>query len=314
MKPTLTAQACWARPALLGTLAAPMPLLATPSADGPALGRSGPGPQAQGDRLRRPSRRSRIRLRWHRGPLHRPGARGRPPLPEQRRMAAGGRSRGGQNGGPKRQRRVRDPQGAPAVRGPSQQPGGRRSRPHYEAFRKILEAEKPDVLFTQWPIDNHPDHRAISMLAYDAWLKLEKKFAFYFYEVSNGEDTVQFAPTHYVDITATEPRSSRPATPTPARPRTGTTRCRIWSAGCAGSRAATEWPRGSSATFRARTSGYRWSERRRRSSTAGKGPGSEGAILECREDHHKLSSLMPDIEPEFFWPLLDDYPAGRPSG
>jgi LmbE family N-acetylglucosaminyl deacetylase len=77
---------------------------------------------------------------------------------------------------------------------------------HYESFRKIIEAEKPAVVFTQWPIDNHADHRAISMLAYDAWLKLKKRFAFYYYEVSNGEDTVHFSPTHYVDITSTEPR------------------------------------------------------------------------------------------------------------
>jgi hypothetical protein len=33
-----------------------------------------------------------------------------------------------------------------------------------------------------------------------------RTFALYYYEVSNGEDTVQFSPTHYVDITATEPR------------------------------------------------------------------------------------------------------------
>jgi LmbE family N-acetylglucosaminyl deacetylase len=80
---------------------------------------------------------------------------------------------------------------------------------HYEAFRKLLEEERPDLVFTHWPIDNHADHRAISMLALDAWLKLGKKFALYFYEVSSGEDTVQFAPTHYVDITATEPRKRR---------------------------------------------------------------------------------------------------------
>ncbi len=79
-------------------------------------------------------------------------------------------------------------------------------KPHYEAFRKILESERPDAVFTHWPIDNHADHRAISMLTYDAWLKMEKKFALYYFEVSNGEDTVQFSPTHYVDITATEPR------------------------------------------------------------------------------------------------------------
>jgi LmbE family N-acetylglucosaminyl deacetylase len=80
---------------------------------------------------------------------------------------------------------------------------------HYEKFREILEAEHPDAVFTHWPIDNHADHRAISMLVYDAWLKLKKRFALYYYEVSNGEDTVQFAPTHYVDITATEPLKRR---------------------------------------------------------------------------------------------------------
>jgi LmbE family N-acetylglucosaminyl deacetylase len=81
--------------------------------------------------------------------------------------------------------------------------------PRYEAFRNILEAERPSVVFTHWPIDNHADHRAISMLVYDAWLKLKKTFALYYYEVSNGEDTLQFAPTHYVDITATEPQKRR---------------------------------------------------------------------------------------------------------
>jgi LmbE family N-acetylglucosaminyl deacetylase len=77
---------------------------------------------------------------------------------------------------------------------------------HYDAFRKILEAEKPDVVFTQWPIDGHRDHRATSTLTYDAWLRMGKKFAFYYYEVSNGEDTLMFTPTHYVDISAAEQR------------------------------------------------------------------------------------------------------------
>ncbi len=79
-------------------------------------------------------------------------------------------------------------------------------RAHSESFRAILEPERPDVVFTQWPIDNHADHRAVSLLVYDAWLRMGKKFALYYYEVSNGEDTVQFAPTHHIDITATEPR------------------------------------------------------------------------------------------------------------
>lgn len=77
---------------------------------------------------------------------------------------------------------------------------------HCGAFRAILEGERPDVVLTHWPIDNHADHRAMSMLVYDAWLTMKKRFALYFYEVSNGEDTVQFSPTHYVDITEAEPR------------------------------------------------------------------------------------------------------------
>lgn len=77
---------------------------------------------------------------------------------------------------------------------------------HYEAFRKTIEAERPDVLFAQWPIDGHRDHRAISTLAYDAWLAMGKNFGFYYYEVSDGEDTLMFTPTDFVDITAAEPR------------------------------------------------------------------------------------------------------------
>jgi N-acetylglucosamine malate deacetylase 1 len=77
---------------------------------------------------------------------------------------------------------------------------------HYEQFHRLIEAEQPNVMFTQWPIDNHADHRAISLLSYEAWLRMGKRFALFYYEVSNGEDTVQFAPTHYVDITGTAAR------------------------------------------------------------------------------------------------------------
>lgn len=75
---------------------------------------------------------------------------------------------------------------------------------HFDEFQKILETEQPDVVFTQWPIDGHRDHRATSALVFDAWLKMGKKFALYYYEVSDGEDTLQFSPTHYVDISAVE--------------------------------------------------------------------------------------------------------------
>ena len=58
---------------------------------------------------------------------------------------------------------------------------------HYDAYQQLIAAENPDAVLTQWPIDNHPDHRAISMLTYNAWKKLGKKFALYYYEVSNGK-------------------------------------------------------------------------------------------------------------------------------
>jgi LmbE family N-acetylglucosaminyl deacetylase len=75
---------------------------------------------------------------------------------------------------------------------------------HYAAFARMLNAEKPDVVFTQWPIDQHRDHRAISLLTLDAWLKGGKLFALYYYEVA--EDTMMFTPTEYVDISSVETR------------------------------------------------------------------------------------------------------------
>ena len=76
--------------------------------------------------------------------------------------------------------------------------------PHYEAFARLLATESPDVVFTQWPIDTHRDHRAVSMLTLDAWLKAGKKFALYYYEVA--EDTMMFSPGDYVDISSVERR------------------------------------------------------------------------------------------------------------
>ena len=75
---------------------------------------------------------------------------------------------------------------------------------HYQTFARLLAAENPDAVFTQWPIDRHRDHRAVSMLTLDAWLESGKKFGLYYYEVA--EDTAMFSPTEYVDITPVESR------------------------------------------------------------------------------------------------------------
>jgi LmbE family N-acetylglucosaminyl deacetylase len=75
---------------------------------------------------------------------------------------------------------------------------------HYEEFRKLLEAQNPDVVFTQWPVDTHGDHRAVSSLVLNAWLKGKKKFALYYYEVA--DDTMMFSPDEFVDISGVEER------------------------------------------------------------------------------------------------------------
>jgi N-acetylglucosamine malate deacetylase 1 len=78
---------------------------------------------------------------------------------------------------------------------------------HYDDFQRLLDAEKPDVVFCQWPIDEHRDHRALSMLVLDAWLHGGKKFALYYYEVTG--DSMMFSPTEYVDISAADVQSAR---------------------------------------------------------------------------------------------------------
>ena len=74
----------------------------------------------------------------------------------------------------------------------------------YEEFLQLIQGENPDLLFSHWPIDRHRDHRAASMLAFDAWLKMDRTFDLYFFEVVSGNQSQTFSPTHYVDITATE--------------------------------------------------------------------------------------------------------------
>jgi LmbE family N-acetylglucosaminyl deacetylase len=79
----------------------------------------------------------------------------------------------------------------------------------YDDFLQLIEAEKPDVVFTHWPVDSHRDHRATSLLVYDGWLKMGRKFALYYFEVDAGAQTQLFKPTHYVDITETEERKKK---------------------------------------------------------------------------------------------------------
>ncbi len=74
----------------------------------------------------------------------------------------------------------------------------------YAAFAQLLAARKPDIVFTQWPVDSHRDHRALSALTLDAWIKGSKSFALYYYEVAG--DTSMFTPGDYVDTSTVEAR------------------------------------------------------------------------------------------------------------
>jgi LmbE family N-acetylglucosaminyl deacetylase len=68
----------------------------------------------------------------------------------------------------------------------------------YDFFKK----ESPDVVFTHWPIDRHRDHRICSILVYDAWIKLNREFDLYYFEVESGGQTQNFPPTNFVDISS----------------------------------------------------------------------------------------------------------------
>src|ERR1700722_2968939 len=71
-----------------------------------------------------------------------------------------------------------------------------------QSLRKVVAAEEPDVVFTQWPIDTHPDPQAASLLTFRAWLAARGRFELYYYEVDLGAQTMGFHPTDYVDIGA----------------------------------------------------------------------------------------------------------------
>jgi len=78
------------------------------------------------------------------------------------------------------------------------------NRARYDELKRVLDEEKPDLVVTHWPIDTHRDHRAISVLVYDAWLHTGKTFELYYFETESGQQTQHFWPTHYVDITRVE--------------------------------------------------------------------------------------------------------------
>jgi len=72
----------------------------------------------------------------------------------------------------------------------------------YADMLEILHSENPDVVFTQWPLDTHRDHRICGNLVFDAWLASGRRAALYYYEVATGFQTQTFSPTHRVNLDA----------------------------------------------------------------------------------------------------------------
>src|SRR5262249_19805226 len=72
----------------------------------------------------------------------------------------------------------------------------------YQECNKILLNENPDAVFTMWPLEFHPDHRAAGNLAYNTWLQSGMKFALYFCETPGGDEMQpqQFTANRWVDI------------------------------------------------------------------------------------------------------------------
>jgi len=71
-------------------------------------------------------------------------------------------------------------------------------------LQDLLYGEKPDLVFTHWPIDSHKDHQCASLMTIQTWIRAENKFPLYFFEVCTGEQTLGFHPTDFVDITDTK--------------------------------------------------------------------------------------------------------------
>jgi LmbE family N-acetylglucosaminyl deacetylase len=74
------------------------------------------------------------------------------------------------------------------------------TRASVDDLKKILALEKPDVVFTHWPIDTHMDHQVASMCTIRAVMALQPHPQLYFFEVDTGSQTQGFAPNTYVDV------------------------------------------------------------------------------------------------------------------
>lgn len=78
-----------------------------------------------------------------------------------------------------------------------------------QKLQVLLDSEKPDLVFTHWPVDSHKDHQVASLLTIQCWIRAQNKFELYFFEVCTGQQTMMFKPTDYVDISATQEQKKK---------------------------------------------------------------------------------------------------------
>ncbi|MBC6492810.1 PIG-L family deacetylase [Flavihumibacter stibioxidans] len=76
-------------------------------------------------------------------------------------------------------------------------------------LQALINHESPDIVFTHWPVDSHKDHQCAGLLTIQTWVRAEKKFLLYFFEVCTGEQTMIFHPTDYVDISDTQEQKKK---------------------------------------------------------------------------------------------------------
>jgi hypothetical protein len=72
-----------------------------------------------------------------------------------------------------------------------------------DKLHELISREKPDIVFTHWPVDSHKDHQCASLLTIQSWIRHSRKFDLYFFEVCTGNQSMIFRPTDHVDITTT---------------------------------------------------------------------------------------------------------------
>lgn len=70
----------------------------------------------------------------------------------------------------------------------------------YDEMKALMEAEKPDLVITHWPIDQHRDHRHCAIAVFDSWRRTGHSFDLYYAEVMTGMQTLTFTPNTYVNI------------------------------------------------------------------------------------------------------------------